>query len=70
MECWRLQAFPDEVFLTAKFGNREIAKKIIENNLNHYDCIYTQKMSDSSLYKQAGNSVTVAVIYDIAKRFE
>lgn len=70
MECWRLQAFPDEVFLTAKFGSREIAKKIIENNLNHYDCIYKQKMSDSSLYKQAGNSVTVAVIYDIAKRFE
>ncbi|WP_324248514.1 hypothetical protein [Enterococcus faecium] len=27
-------------------------------------------MSDSSLYKQSGNSVTVAVIYDIAKRFE
>lgn len=23
---------------------------------------------DSQLYKQAGNSVTVAVIYDIAKR--
>ena len=69
MECWRLQAFPDEAFLAAKFGSRKIAKIIIENKLDHYHCEYEQKMSDSSLYKQAGNSVTVAVIYDIAKRF-
>lgn len=69
MECWRLQTFPDEAFLAAKFGSKEIAKTIIENNLNHYDCKYQPKMSDSSLYKQAGNSVTVDVIYDIAKRF-
>ena len=68
LECWRLQAFPDEAFLAAKFGSREIAKKILVNQLDHYHCEYKQTMSDSQLYKQAGNSVTVAVIYDIAKR--
>lgn len=68
LECWRLQAFPDEAFLAAKFGSREIAKKILVNQLDHYNCDYRQTMSDSQLYKQAGNSVTVAVIYDIAKR--
>lgn len=68
LECWRLQAFSDEAFLAAKFGSREIAKKILVNRLDHYNCDYKQTMSDSQLYKQAGNSVTVAVIYDIAKR--
>lgn len=47
-ECWRLQAFPDELFDKAK----EIG------------------MSDSQLYKQAGNSVTVNVIETIAKGFK
>ncbi len=68
LECWRLQAFPDEAFLAAKFGSRAIARRIIANQLDHYHCNYKQTMSDSQLYKQAGNSVTVAVIYDIAKR--
>ncbi|HGW6203811.1 TPA: DNA (cytosine-5-)-methyltransferase [Enterococcus faecalis] len=68
LECWRLQAFPDEAFLAAKFGSKKIAKKILVNQLDHYNCDYKQTMSDSQLYKQAGNSVTVAVIYDIAKR--
>lgn len=39
-ECWRLQAFPDELFDKAQASG----------------------MSDSQLYKQAGNSVTVNVI--------
>lgn len=39
-ECWRLQAFPDELFDKAQQSG----------------------MSDSQLYKQAGNSVTVNVI--------
>ncbi|EGO8073172.1 DNA (cytosine-5-)-methyltransferase [Enterococcus faecalis] len=68
LECWRLQAFPDEAFLAAKFGSKKIAKKLLVNQLDHYHCDYKQTMSDSQLYKQAGNSVTVAVIYDIAKR--
>lgn len=47
-ECWRLQAFPDELFDKAKESG----------------------MSDSQLYKQAGNSVTVNVIESIAKGFK
>ena len=39
-ECWRLQAFPDELFDKAQQAG----------------------ISDSQLYKQAGNSVTVNVI--------
>ncbi|GAK30717.1 cytosine-specific DNA methyltransferase [Weissella oryzae SG25] len=39
-ECWRLQAFPDDLFDKAKASG----------------------MSDTQLYKQAGNSVTVNVI--------
>ena len=70
MECWRLQTFPDWAFLAAKFNSKEIARYILENNLNHYQCNFEQKMSDSQLYKQAGNSVTVDVIYYIAKNFQ
>lgn len=47
-ECWRLQAFPDELF----------------------DKAQTSGLSDSQLYKQAGNSVTVNVIEAIAKGFK
>lgn len=44
-ECWRLQAFPDELFDKAQQAG----------------------LSDSQLYKQAGNSVTVNVIEEIGK---
>lgn len=67
LECWRLQAFPDVAFYAAKFGSMKIAEEIIGKNLNHYDCLFKQEMSDSQLYKQAGNSVTVEVIFQIAK---
>ena len=45
-ECWRLQAFDDELF--------EKVKAI--------------GMSDSQLYKQAGNAVTVNIVYEIGLR--
>lgn len=44
-ECWRLQAFPDELFDKAQQAG----------------------LSDSQLYKQAGNSVTVNVIEYIGR---
>lgn len=44
-ECWRLQAFPDELF----------------------DKVQQEGLSDSQLYKQSGNSVTVNVIEYIAR---
>lgn len=69
-ECWRLQAFPDWAFLAAKFGSKEVAFDILTRQLNHYDCEYEPKMSNSQLYKQAGNSVTTLVIYEIAKHFK
>lgn len=68
LEYWRLQAFPDVAFYAAKFSSRKIAEEITSHGLNHYECQYEQKISDSQLYKQAGNSVTVEVIYQIAKQ--
>lgn len=70
LECWRLQAFPDWAFLAAKFGSREIALEIIEQEMSHYECPYEVKMSNTQLYKQAGNSVTTTVIFEIAKHFQ
>lgn len=69
LECWRLQSFPDWAFLAAKFGSKQVAQRILAENLDHYNCPFEQKVSDSQLYKQAGNSVTVDVIYFIAKHF-
>lgn len=69
LECWRLQGWEDEMFYRAKFGSKEIAKRIIVEGIDHYNCEFEQTMSDSQLYKQAGNGVTVTVIYEIAKRF-
>lgn len=69
LECWRLQGWEDEMFYRAKFGSKEIARRIIAEGIDHYNCEFEQTMSDSQLYKQAGNGVTVTVIYEIAKRF-
>lgn len=68
IECWRLQGFPDWAFLAAKFDSKEIAHTILRNDLSHYQSGYDQKMSNSQLYKQAGNSVTTKVVYEIAKQ--
>ncbi|MDB7623357.1 hypothetical protein PNC81_12845 [Enterococcus faecium] len=65
-----MQSFPDWAFLSAKFGSRQIAEEIISNRLDHYNCRYDQKTSDSQPYKQVRNSVTVSVIYFIAKHFQ
>lgn len=70
LECWRLQGWEDEMFYRAKFGSKEIARRIIVDGTDHYNCEFEQTMSDSQLYKQAGNGVTVTVIYEIAKRLE
>lgn len=69
LECWRLQGWEDEMFYRAKFGSKEIARRIITEGIDHYNCEFEQTMSDSQLYKQAGNGVTVTVIYEIAKGF-
>lgn len=69
LECWRLQSFPDWAFLAAKFGSKQVAQRILVERMDHYNSPFEQKVSDSQLYKQAGNSVTIDVIYFIAKHF-
>ena len=53
-ECWRLMSFPDEDFEKAR-------KSLNDNFYNGKD------KSSSQLYKQAGNSIVVDVLYYIFK---
>lgn len=78
-ECWRLQGFPDWAFDKATFGHvipsilkaRLVRRTMTQKEWKLYQRITRhQQMSNSQLYKQAGNSVTVPVIYEIARRFE
>lgn len=78
-ECWRLQGFPDWAFDKATFGHiipsilkaRLVRRTMTQKEWNLYQRLTRhQQVSNSQLYKQAGNSVTVPVIYEIARRFE
>jgi len=78
LECWRLQGWDDEYFFRAFFLDKDLAHKFNnayqrhKNNPVRLMCwaFGHQKMSDSQLYKQAGNGVTVTVIQRIAEKFE
>lgn len=77
LECFRLQGFPDWVLLNAATGKRWTNKAAAELDetvgiSNYLSALPKQERltSDSQLYKQAGNSVTVPVIYEIARRLE
>jgi DNA (cytosine-5-)-methyltransferase len=77
-ECWRLQGFPDWAFDKACYGevipqgyfdlllSRKLSRKKWQKL---WRITRKQRMSNSQLYKQAGNSVTVPVIAAIAKCF-
>jgi len=71
LECFRLQAFPDEFFYKAKYESKEFSKELLLKNPKHKgkrifsDEERIERMSDSQLYKQAGNSITVHVIKSI-----
>lgn len=73
IETWRLMGFTDEDFLTAKVGDRKIAKELIDiyepaehlKMMQEADKI--SKVSNTQLYKQAGNSIVVDVLYYIFK---
>jgi DNA (cytosine-5)-methyltransferase 1 len=73
LECFRLQGFPDEFFYNAKFENAELSAEILAKFPNHKgkrfftDQERIERMSDSQLYKQAGNSITTKVIKAIIK---
>ena len=78
-ECWRLQGFPDWAFDKATFGHvipsilkaRLVRRTMTQKEWKLYQRLTRhQQMSNSQLYKQAGNSVTVPVIYEIARRLE
>ena len=70
LECWRLQAWDDESFFRAFFLDKNLAHRFNiayqrhkNNPVRLMQWAYKhQKMSDSQLYKQAGNGVTVEVI--------
>lgn len=71
--------FPDWAFDKATFGHvipsilkaRLVRRTMTQKEWKLYQRITRhQQMSNSQLYKQAGNSVTVPVIYEIARRFK
>lgn len=78
LECWRLQAWDDESFFRAFFLDKDLAHKFNiayqrhkNNPVRLMQWAYKhQKMSDSQLYKQAGNGVTVEVIRRIGLNFK
>lgn len=70
MECWRLMDFSQEDFLSAKLESREVAKEILEEYPHLGKRAFTEvqrleKMSNSQLYKQAGNSICKNVLVAI-----
>lgn len=74
-----MQGFPDWAFERACFGKeipRELRKKKNARTMTkkewkqYYKITKKQVTSNSQLYKQAGNSVTVNVIEWIAKKFK
>lgn len=77
LECWRLQGWDDESFFRAFFLDKDLAHKFNTVYQRHKNnpvrlmrwAFGHQKMSDSQLYKQAGNGVTVTVIQKIAEKF-
>lgn len=78
-ECWRLQGFPDWAFDKAAFGNiipSNYKSKLFKRSMSkdewkdYQRLTRHQQTSNSQLYKQAGNSVTVNVIAEIARRLK
>ena len=70
LECYRLMGFSDEDFFSAMCGSRHVAKEILQ--MHGHDCLEVmktaetkQKISNTQLYKQAGNSIVVDVLYYI-----
>ena len=70
-ECWRLMDFTDEDFDRAKYYSKEESKKLLEKYPNHRGRRQfaleerIERMSDTQLYKQAGNSICVGVLHYI-----
>lgn len=78
LECWRLQGWQDVDFFKAFFLSKELGVRFNKIYQKHKQnpvrlmqwAFKHQKMSDSQLYKQAGNGVTVTVIQRIGERLK
>lgn len=75
LECFKLMGFDEEDYIAAKIGSREKAKELIQQYEpdKHYELMQLidskemSKTSNTQLYKQAGNSIVVDVLYYIYK---
>ena len=75
-ECWHLMGFTLEDYITARIGDREKAKELIseyepDRHLELMQLVESKEMtnvSSTQLYKQAGNSIVVDVLYYIYKQ--
>ena len=75
LECWFLMGFSEEDFLSAKTGSIDNARKYMQEfepnrHLEMMQVVESkdvQKLSNSQLYKQAGNSITTCTLYYIYK---
>ena len=75
LECWLLMGFSEEDFLSAKTGSKNNARKYMQEfepdrHLEMMQAVESkdiQKLSNSQLYKQAGNSITTCTLYYIYK---
>jgi DNA-cytosine methyltransferase len=71
LECFRLQGFSDAFYYRSKAESEERSKEILAKNPNHKGKRQftfgerIERMSDSQLYKQAGNSITTRVIMKV-----
>ena len=71
-ECFRLMGFSDKDYYAAKTGSMELSKEILEKYPHQGkkqmdEAERLSKMSNTQLYKQAGNSIVVDVLYYIYK---
>lgn len=71
-ECWRLMGFSDEDFERAKWCTKEETEKFMKTHKSTGKREFTEdyrieRMSNSQLYKQAGNSIVTDVVYHIFK---
>lgn len=70
-ECFRLMGFSDEDFNKAKYEAKEFSEEILRKFPNHKGKRIMEhgerieRMSDSQLYKQAGNSIVTYVLFNI-----
>lgn len=75
-ECWRLMGFSDEDFENAKYYSLEESRNLLKKYPNHKgkrkfsEEERIERISDSQLYKQAGNSIVVDVLYYIMRNLK